>query len=305
MRKLRAAVLLTGFVGAAVAMMPIQAAALKLRLKAAKKIPNLYHRYLCWLIGIRVIVKGAPHGQSATLVAANHTSWLDIPILGSVAPISFVAKSEVAGWPFFGTLAKLQETVFVERERRTRTAHSRNEIHARIAEGDTLILFPEGTSSDGNRVLPFKSALMSVAQLAVVAREEDRERDLVVQPLSVAYTHLHGLPMGRRQRPYFAWYGDMDLFPHLWEAFTMGPIDVVVEYHAPVTIRHLGNRKALAAYCQACCTAGVVSALAGRDVPELVPALPAPALPVEDEKSRLAGPAGAGSRVEDAKIKTA
>lgn len=264
--KLRAAVLLTGFIGSAVLTMPFQAACLRLRLKAARRIPNLYHRYLCWLLGIRVTVKGEPLRSGASLIAANHTSWLDIPVLSSVAPASFVAKSEVAGWPFFGTLAKLQQTVFVERERRTRTVHSRNEIHSRIAAGDTLILFPEGTSSDGNRVLPFKSALMSVAQLAIVNSAEEREDDLVVQPVSVAYVKLHGLPMGRRYRPYFAWYGDMELFPHLWEAFSLGPIDVVVEYHQPVTIRHVGNRKALAAYCEARCAEGLARALAGRDL---------------------------------------
>lgn len=263
MKTLRGIVLLAGFFAVTVAVMPIQRLALALKSRQARTIPYRYHRFVCWWLGIRVHVKGKAH-HSARLIASNHTSWLDIPILSAVEPVSFVAKSEVAGWPFFGLLAKLQRTVFVERERRTRTAHSRNEIHARICDGDTLILFPEGTSSDGNRVLPFKSALMSVAQLALVSGEEDREEDLVVQPVSVAYTRLHGVPMGRRMRPYFAWYGDMDLFPHLFEAFSLGPIDVVVEYHEPVTIREVGTRKALAAYCEGCCRAGLVRALAGR-----------------------------------------
>ena len=189
------------------------------------------------------MTRGTPH-DGPCLITANHTSWLDIPIMGALQPSSFVAKSEVAGWPFFGWLAKLQQTVFVERERRTRTAEKRNEIHARIANGDKLILFPEGTSSDGNRVLP------------------------VVQPVSVAYMRLCGFPMGRRFRPYFAWYGDMDLFPHLWQAFSLGPIEIHVEYHKPVTIREIGNRKALAAYCESRCRAGVIAALTGRRADE-------------------------------------
>ena len=267
MGTLRATTLLAGFLLSAILLMPVQAVARKLRLKAAKSIPLHYHRFLCRLIGIRVIVRGTPHADGACLFTANHTSWLDIPIMSSVVPISFVAKSEVAGWPFFGTLARLQNTVFVERERRTRTAESRNLIHSRIAEGDRLVLFPEGTSSDGNRVLNFKSALMSVAQLTIVNSDEDREDDLVVQPVSVAYTNLHGLPMGRYNRPFFAWYGDMELVPHLWEAFKKGPIDVVMEYHRPVTIRELGNRKALANYCESCCRAGLARALTGRHVP--------------------------------------
>ncbi|MBO6633961.1 lysophospholipid acyltransferase family protein [Parvibaculum sp.] len=260
----RAAVLLTGFILSAVLLMPLQWLGLKLGLPYARTLPNRYHRFLCRLIGIKVIRFGEPHSGGACLITANHTSWLDIPIIASLEPCSFVAKSEVAGWPFFGTLAKLQQTVFVERERRTRTAHSRNEIHARIAAGDRLVLFPEGTSSDGNRVLSFKSALMSVAQLTIVNGEEDREDDLVVQPVSVAYTGLYGMPMGRYFRPFFAWYGDMELFPHLWEAFSLGPIEVTVEYHKPVTIREIGNRKALAAYCEACCREGVTRALNGR-----------------------------------------
>jgi 1-acyl-sn-glycerol-3-phosphate acyltransferase len=267
MGQLRAGVLLAGFVLSAFLLMPVQALGLKLNLPYAKKLPNAYHRFLCWMIGIHVVTRGTPH-DGPCLIAANHTSWLDIPIMGSLQPSSFVAKSEVAGWPFFGWLAKLQKTVFVERERRTRTVEKRNEIHARIASGDKLILFPEGTSSDGNRVLPFKSALMSVAQLAIVNSEADREDDLVVQPVSVAYLRLCGLPMGRQFRPYFAWYGDMELFPHLWEAFSLGPIEIHVEYHKPVTIREIGNRKALAAYCETRCREGVMAALSGRQVPE-------------------------------------
>ncbi|HMM14051.1 MAG TPA: lysophospholipid acyltransferase family protein [Parvibaculum sp.] len=264
MGRLRASFLLTGFILSALLLMPVQAVALKFGLPLAKRLPNRYHRFLCKLVGIRVVTRGEPYAGGACLIAANHTSWLDIPVMASLQPSSFVAKSEVAGWPFFGTLARLQETVFVERERRTRTAESRNAIHSRIAAGDRLVLFPEGTSSDGNRVLPFKSALMSVAQLTIVNGDEDREDDLVVQPVSVAYVKLHGLPMGRQFRPFFAWYGDMELFPHLWEAFSLGPIDVVVEYHKPVTIREIGNRKALALYCEEACRRGVSRALVGR-----------------------------------------
>lgn len=267
MGQIRAGVLLAGFVLSALLLMPVQAVGLKFNLPYAKKLPNRYHKFLCWLIGIKVVTRGKPH-DGPCLITANHTSWLDIPILGSLEPSSFVAKSEVAGWPFFGWLAKLQNTVFVERERRTRTAEKRNEIHSRISGGDTLILFPEGTSSDGNRVLPFKSALMSVAQLSIVNSDADREDDLMVQPVSVAYMRLCGLPMGRRFRPYFAWYGDMELFPHLWEAFSMGPIEINVEYHKPVTIREVGNRKALAAYCEDRCRAGLVAALTGRRAAE-------------------------------------
>ncbi len=168
----------------------------------------------------------------------------------------------MAAWPFFGTLARLQETVFVDRERRTKAAATANEIHDRIGGGDTLVLFPEGTSSDGNRVLPFKSALMAVAQMAVGTGED--AKPVHVQPVTITYTKLCGMPMGRQFRPYFAWYGDMDLGPHLWEAFGLGPFEVVVEFHDPVTLDAQGNRKKLAAYCEAQVSAGMKRALAGH-----------------------------------------
>ena len=280
MKNVRAGAKLAAFVLGALLLIPIQWVGLKLNLPYAKKLPIRFHKYLCAIIGIKVVVRGTPF-EGACLLASNHNSYLDIPVLGSVKPrLSFVAKKEVAAWPFFGTLARLQQTVFVDRERRTKAVHTANEIHQRIAGGDTLVLFPEGTSSDGNRVLPFKSALMVVAQMA--AGGGANAKPVIVQPLSVTYTKLCGMPMGRQFRPYFAWYGDMDLGPHLWEAFTLGPFDVVVEFHEPVTLDHHGDRKKLAAYCEARSAEGVSRALLG-DVssPKLAETAPDPvAIPV-------------------------
>src|SRR5262249_58499052 len=136
------------------------------------------------------------------LFAANHTGYLDIAVLGSVMPGSFVSKAEVASWPLFGWMAKLQRCVFVDRQVRS-TAQQRDAIAERLAAGDALILFPEGTSADGNFILPFKSALFSVVY--------KRDQPVTVQPVSLTYTRLDGLPIGRMMRPFFAWYGDMDL----------------------------------------------------------------------------------------------
>jgi 1-acyl-sn-glycerol-3-phosphate acyltransferase len=199
--------------------------------------------------------------KGGVLMAANHTSWLDIPILSSLAPVSFVAKSEVSGWPFFGTLARLQRTVFIRREK-TKAAEGRDTIRKRLLEGDALVIFPEGTSSDGNRVLAFRSALLSAAE-TVVGEEETHHVHAPVQPVSVAYVSLHGMPMGRETRPFFAWYGDMELVPHLWEALVTGPIDVTVTFHPSITIDQLGGRKALAAHCEAVVRGGVITALLG------------------------------------------
>ena len=178
-------------------------------------------------------------------------------IFSAVARLSFVAKSEVAGWAFFGLLAKLQETVFVARERRSATGEARDKIRARLAAGDALMLFPEGTSNDGNRVKPFKSALMGAAE-----SELENGRHVKVQPVSTAYTHLYGMPMGRENRPFFAWYGDMELVSHLWEALKTGPLDVTVEFHPPLSLDNM-DRKQLAQAAETLVRAGQTRALAG------------------------------------------
>ena len=130
-------------------------------------------------------------------------------------------------------------------------------------KGDALVIFPESTSSDGNRVLPFHSSLLSAAELPLGEEPGHRIRHPLVQPVSIAYVGLHGMPMGRETRPFFAWYGDMELAPHLWEALATGPIDVIVEFHPPLTIAEAGGRKGLAERCEALVRSGLVRALAG------------------------------------------
>ncbi len=246
MPSLRAAGLLTAFLICTMIGIPWQASALRFRLERRKTFPQRYHRFLCWMFGIRVTQIGMPADGQGVLIVANHTSYFDILVLSSLAPVSFVARSDVLDWPLFGTLSKLQETVFVERSRRTQTGEARDQIRERLLAGDTLVLFPEGTSDDGNCVLPFKSALMGAVEAEIGQDDKGGVRHVTVQPVSISYVGLHGMPMGRENRPFFAWYGDMELVPHLWEAIKAGPIDVVVEFHPPIDVDSAGGRKALA-----------------------------------------------------------
>ncbi|HEY4264535.1 MAG TPA: 1-acyl-sn-glycerol-3-phosphate acyltransferase [Micropepsaceae bacterium] len=263
MASLRAFCILFVFATATLAGIPLQWLAVKLGLNAARTFPRLYHRFVCRLFGVRVAVTGVPL-RGGGLMAANHTGWLDIPILSSIAPVSFVAKSEVGRWPFFGTLARLQRTIFVRREK-SKAAEDRDNIKMRLIEGDTLVIFPEGTSSDGNHVLAFRSALLSAAELGLGEDAGHHRLQVPVQPVSVAYIGVHGMPMGREIRPFFAWYGDMELVPHLWEALKTGPIEVAVEFHPPLTIGQAGGRKALAARAEAAVRSGLIRALAGSN----------------------------------------
>jgi lyso-ornithine lipid O-acyltransferase len=239
-----------------VALMPLQALLVLLRLRLAERLPVFYHRLCCRMLGISVVPIGEMSTRRPTLFVSNHTSYLDITILGSLIPGSFVAKTEVAQWPLYGWLAKLQRTVFVERRRQT--SHlQRDQLKERLAAGDNLILFPEGTSNDGNRTLPFRSALLSVAEV-------DPETRLQIQPVSIAYVALNGIPMGHGLRPLVAWYGDMTLGPHLWQFSRLGKITVVVEFHPAVNLATIGDRKSLTRYCSAAVGAGVEKALTGR-----------------------------------------
>jgi lyso-ornithine lipid O-acyltransferase len=235
-------------------LMPVQAIGLLLRRRWTATFPRFYHRQCCRILGLRVRQIGRPTADRPVLFAANHVSYLDITVFGSLLPASFIAKSEVARWPLFGWLAQLQRSVFVDRRVRS-TARQRDSIARRLAAGDALILFPEGTSGNGNRILPFKSALFSVA--AAVP-------GVTVQPVSIAYTRLDGMPIGRALRPLFAWYGTMTMAPHLWRVLGLGTVEITVEFHPPTTLAACGSRKALARYCEQRVATGLANALSGR-----------------------------------------
>lgn len=238
---------------------PLQWVSLRLRLPMRRTIPALYHRILLRLIGVRVRVHGAPAAGRPLLVLANHASWLDIPVVGSLTPLFFVAKSEVAGWPVIGLLARFQRTVFVDRQRRHATGAVNREIASRLHEGDPVVLFAEGTSSDGNRVLPFRTALVGAVREAFAATEE-----VVVQPLAIAYVRLQGVPMGRRHRVVAAWFGDMSLAPHLLDVLRHGALDVEVTFGAPQKLDAAHDRKSVTRACESAVRDMCALSLAGR-----------------------------------------
>jgi lyso-ornithine lipid O-acyltransferase len=249
----RACLTLAGLTLLTLPLMPVQALLRRVSPRLARRLPHWYHRQLCRLIGVRLVIDGSIERDRAVLLVANHSSWLDIPVLSAVAPLSFIAKSDVAGWPFVGTLARLQGTVFVDRTRRHRVGDTALEIGARLASNHAIVLFAEGTSSDGNRVLPLRSSLFGAVALSAVpanapesASQNLLESAPVVQTLAIVYTHRHGLPFGRADRPTIGWYGDMALGPHAWALLRGGPIDVAIRIGAPLPAATQGDRKALA-----------------------------------------------------------
>ena len=218
---------------------------------------RFFYQFLLRILEIRVRIFGTPAETTPILFVANHVSYLDIPVLGALLSASFIAKAEVAAWPLFGFLAKLQNTVFIER-RSIRAAAQRTQLQDHLATKRNLILFPEGTSSDGLTVLPFKSSLFSIIE------ESDGFVPLSIQPVSMTCSALDGFPLLREQRPLYAWYGDMTLLPHLWHVFKHGHFTVDVVFHHPLPAADHPNRKELSSLCQSLVAQGVEESLTGR-----------------------------------------
>jgi 1-acyl-sn-glycerol-3-phosphate acyltransferase len=214
-------------------LLPFQIVAVWAKRPAARRIPMLYHRCLARLIGLSVVVDGEPSCSRPLLMVSNHVSWLDIVVLSACTPLIFVAKSEVAGWPFLGRLAKLQQTVFVDRDRKLKSRAVVEEIAGRMRAGHAVVLFAEGTSSDGSAVLPFRSALIGAAAAAMSA--DGGGPGVSIQPLAISY------PSSSQRIA--AWYGEMAFLPHLLTVLRAGKIEVRVSWGAPFAFTPGSDRK--------------------------------------------------------------
>ncbi len=197
------------------------------------------------LMGLRMTVTGRPLAARGAMVA-NHASWLDIYVLNAPAPLYFVSKAEVARWPAIGWLARATGTVFISRDSRDAT-RQKLMLEARLRAGHRLMVFPEGTSTDGRRVLAFKPTLLAAFF------EHGLAQVLSVQPVSVTY---HA-PEGADPR-FYGWWGAMPFAPHLLKVLAaprQGRVDVV--YHAPLKVSDYSGRKPLAAACEHAVRAGM------------------------------------------------
>jgi 1-acyl-sn-glycerol-3-phosphate acyltransferase len=201
---------------------------------------KVYWLVFCRLLGLRVRVigrsAGGPRrGDRPVVFVSNHSSWLDVAVLGGRLDGCFVSKAEVVQWPVVSLIARLGRTVFITR-RRSATMQERDDMRGRLAAGDNLILFPEGTTSDGSRVMPFRSAFFAIA---------DGQNPPLIQPVSVVYDRLAGLPTGRATRPLFAWYGDMDIASHFLRLTQHRGLRATMLLHTPIDPARFANRKEL------------------------------------------------------------
>ena len=218
---------------------------------------RFYFRGLCFFFGMRVVTHGQMSTNRPLLIASNHISYLDILAFGAALEVEFVSKAEVSTWPIIGTMARIGDTVFVER-RRTRTTDARDDMNERLANHRSLIFFPEATSGDGNHMLPFKSALFNVAENMAHGQA------MTVQPAAIAYTRLNGLPMGCGWRSFFAWYGHMTLWSHLWRFLQLGQTTVEIALLEPIATVGEMDRKSLAAAAELASKTGFNRLISGR-----------------------------------------
>ncbi|MER0237692.1 lysophospholipid acyltransferase family protein [Fulvimarina sp. MAC8] len=259
--RLRIAYVIAVLLATTLVLLPLQALAMVCGWKLANSIPMVWQRVAAKVTAIRVHIAGTPSRERPLLLIANHCSWLDIVVLGSVLPLSFIAKSEVKEWPIFGWLAILQRTVFVKRQARGETGRQTDAIATRLTAGDVMVLFAEGTTSDGNEILPYKTALFGAAQASLKNSESE---SVQVQPVVIAYTHSGGFPLGRSGRPLAAWPGDVELMPHLTRFLVEGRIDATVAFGHPIRFAAESNRKIVAKQCEVEARRLLADALTGK-----------------------------------------
>ena len=204
-------------------------------------IPYFYHKICRRIFGIKIKTFGKVSINSPTLLISNHASYLDIIILGSLFKTSFVAKKEISKWPLFGILAKLQNTIFVDR-RISSLQNQENKIIEHLNKKKNLVIFPEGTSSDGNRVLPFKSSLFNIF-------EKNLNSKISIQTITIVYKKINGIPMNRTERKNTTWHSNMDLIPNMFNVLKKLSIEVEIMFNEEFLPNKEYDRKKLALYC--------------------------------------------------------
>lgn len=211
--------------------------------EAAKGIAKLWNKGACYIVGLKVNSFGDFSHNKPLLIISNHTSYLDIPVLGSICSFSFISKKEVMAWPVIGWLAKMCDTVFVER----RPIKSREQVSQlrRCVLGDRkLVLFAEGTTTDGSKVLPFKSSLLEFVFTEGIVDE------FHIQPVTILCPDLSCSSSKTSLDAFYPWYDETSLGVHFFRLLMRKRTHVNVFFHAPERASFFQGRKELANWAQ-------------------------------------------------------
>lgn len=200
-------------------------------------------RGVLFIIGARVHLIGELADKRPLMLVSNHISYVDVCVLNACANVKFTPKEEILSWPVFGLISKLSGAIFINRRADKITA-ARHVIKERIGAGDVICIFPEATTGTGLFVKPFRSAFFSLAQ------EEYNNRPLHIQPAALIYKNISGMRIDSNQWPKIAWYGDMDLAPHLWELLQLPNLDIELRFLPSMAVEQHMDRKDIAKHCQ-------------------------------------------------------
>ena len=214
-----------------------------------------FYRLMRQFSGLRLTVVGEISPQRPLMLVANHSSYLDILVLGSLAQVSFTPKLEIRSWPVIGFFCVLADCVFIER-RPADMQRAKAEMEARLKENKVLALFPEGTTGDGFNVKPFKSGFLNVVET----------HDLPLQPVSIAYTHIANTPLSAATRELVSWVGDASFAPHFLALLKLPYVRVTVSFYAVERADQHDDRKALAKSCETTITHGLHAVLKANHV---------------------------------------
>ncbi len=207
-------------------------------------LPFLWQKIICIIFNIKVRATGNPYTKSHVIYVSNHISYLDIPVIGSIVRASFVAKQDVESWPVFGFLSQLQQTAFISRERE-HIRKAKDDLDIMLNVGKNLIIFPEGTSTDGREVREFKSSLFSIAM-------KENLKDIYIQPITLKMDMVDNKPVNTQEdRDIYSWHINMEmpLGEHLWNFALSRGAEISVNFHDPIKAHNFSDRKELAKAC--------------------------------------------------------
>ncbi len=201
-----------------------------------------FFRLCIMVIGVRINTEGMLTAHRPLMLVTNHCSYLDIFVIAAIYPVAFTPKSDIKYWPVVNIMALCGDSVFVERKP-AKLPKTRQLMQKRLLDGKVVCLFPEGTTSEGDAIKPFKSGFFSMA-------ESEELKELQVQPATVAYTHVDGQLITSENRRAISWVDDMALLPHLFRLLNYRSINVTVQFHEAVSIQQFASRKELCQHCE-------------------------------------------------------
>lgn len=245
---------------------PIQYVWSKLALPGWHRIPRVFHQLGAAFIGLKVTVIGEPVQNKPVLIVSNHISWTDIIAIGASADVTFVAKKDIERWFFVNFMAGLQRTVYVDRTRRTDARRTTTEMAKRMADDEAVVLFAEGQSDIGTHVLPFRSALVGAAQQAML---EAGATEVLIQPLTISYTRLQGLPVSRNERTLIAWIKSKSVKQNIREILSGGVKEVTLAFGTPMPLAQGADRKTVTRAAEVEVRRMLVALNRGQKLPEL------------------------------------